>query len=93
MTNTERFADRFSKALLEALNHTEAGHKFTQDLLQNALAKNPDLTLEDWNEIRQQAMTAIFCGMCLEHKEFMTDLAEAVWDDLQALPDSPDDPT
>ena len=87
MTHTEQFAEKFCHALKEALNNTEVGKEFTQELLRKSLAKNPNMTKDEWKEIQQQTMMAIFCGMCMERKEFMDDLSQAVWDDLQEMPE------
>lgn len=82
MTHTEQFADKVGHALKDALNNTDAGKAFTQELLRQSLAKNPHLTAEEWHEIKEGFLTVAFCETCLEHKEFMDDLAQAVWDDL-----------
>lgn len=79
--NFNEFVDKSSAAIRSALN-TEKGQEITQLLLTEALKKNPNMTAEEWKDMKSEFMTFIFAQFVLNTPEAMKELADHVWTEL-----------
>ena len=61
----------------------EAGQALTQELLQNALTKNPNMTAEEWDKLKQDFMLFCFVTALKETPELWKEFAAHVWEELQ----------
>lgn len=79
--NFTEFIDKSSAAIRSALN-TEKGQEITQLLLTEALKKNPNMTQEEWKDMKSEFMTFIFAQFVLNTPAAMEELADHVWTEL-----------
>ena len=63
--NYEEFTGKIVDGIMNGLNNTEYGKTFTKKLLEQQLAKNPDMTVEEWHNIQTRVVTGLFC-MCVK---------------------------
>lgn len=77
------FVGKAEVAIREALNN-EAGQEITKKLLAEALKKNPDMTPEEWQQMKSEFMTFIFCQFVKETPAAMEELGTHVYNELRA---------
>ena len=63
--NYEEFTGKIVDGIMNGLNNTEYGKTFTKKLLEQQLAKNPDMTVDEWHDIQTRVVTGLFC-MCVK---------------------------
>ena len=81
--NFNEFVEKVSQAERTALN-TEAGQKITKELLKMALQKNPNMTSDEWKQVKSDFMTFVFCKFVQECPEAMKELAMHTYNELTA---------
>ena len=80
----DEFVDKTSEAIREVLNNTEAGQQISKALLAGALKKNPNMTPEEWAQMKSQFMTFIFTMFVKENPQAMNELGTHVYNELRA---------
>jgi len=83
--NFKGFVDTASDAIRKMLNETEIGQQLTKDVLDEALRKNPNMTAEEWQDIKSQFMTFLFAKLVSDHPELMEELATHAYNELQTV--------
>lgn len=83
--NFKGFVDTASDAIRKMLNETEIGQQLTRDVLDEALRKNPNMTAEEWQDIKSQFMTFLFAKLVSDHPELMEELATHSYNELQTV--------
>lgn len=83
--NFKGFVDTASDAIRKMLNETEIGQQLTKDILDEALRKNPNMTVEEWHDIKSQFMTFLFAKLVSDHPELMEELATHTYNELQTV--------
>ena len=81
--NFNEFVEKVAQAERTALN-TEAGQKITKELLKTALEKNPNMTADEWKQMKSDFMTFVFCQFVQECPEAMTELAHHTYNAITA---------
>lgn len=84
-SNFKEFVQTASGAIKNALNETEIGQRLTQELLKEALRKNPNMTEAEWSEIKSQFMTFMFARLVTDHPELMEELGMHTYNELQTV--------
>lgn len=79
----DEFVEKVTQAERKALN-TPFGQEITEKLLAMKLAKNPNMTQEEWQDTKSQFLTFLFAMFVKETPEAMAELAQHCWDELQA---------
>lgn len=77
------FIAKTESGIREALN-TEEGQKITKMVLAEALKKNPAMTPEEWQQMKSEFMTFIFCQFVTETPAAMEELGTHVYNELRA---------
>lgn len=77
------FVAKTEAGIREALN-TEAGQNITKMVLAEALKKNPAMTPEEWQQMKSEFMTFIFCQFVTGTPEAMEELGTHVYNELRA---------
>ena len=80
----DEFVDKTSEAIREVLNNTEAGQQISKALLAGALKKNPNMTPDEWAQMKSQFMTFIFTMFVKENPQAMHELGTHVYNELRA---------
>lgn len=80
--NFDEYVDKVSSAIQTALN-TPLGQELVRDLLYAKLAKDPQLTPEDWNRAKQEFMVYVFSRFVTETPGAMQELSGHVWEEMQ----------
>ena len=57
--NYEEFTGKVIDGIVNGLNNTEYGKTFTEKLLEQQLAKNPDMTVDEWHDIQTRVVTDV----------------------------------
>lgn len=83
--NFKGFVYTASDAIRKMLNETEIGQQLTKDVLDEALRKNPNMTAEEWQNIKSQFMTFLFAKLVSDHPELMEELATHTYNELQTV--------
>lgn len=83
--NFKGFVDTASDAIRKMLNETDIGQQLTKDVLDEALRKNPNMTAEEWQDIKSQFMTFLFAKLVSDHPELMEELATHTYNELQTV--------
>ena len=81
--NFNEFVEKTSEAIRKTLN-TEMGQEITTALLKQALEKNPNMTAEEWQQMKSEFMTFIFAMFVKETPEAMHELATHTYNELRA---------
>lgn len=76
------FVEKTSAALRVALN-SPVGQEMTQKLLEMKLAQNPNMSPEEWKQVKSEFMTFIFCQFVQDCPGAMQELAGHVWEELR----------
>lgn len=82
-SNFKEFVQTASSAIKNALNETEIGQQLSQELLKEALRKNPNMTQTEWNEIKSQFMTFMFAKLVSDRPGLMEELATHTYNELK----------
>ena len=69
--NYEDFIQKVITAETSALN-SEKGQEILQRFYDEAKAQNPDITVEEWSEIKKQFMISVFHEILKENPNFMS---------------------
>ena len=80
--NFDQFVERVSDAERTFLNSPD-GQALTKQLLEMKLAQNPNMTAEEWAQIKSEFMTFLFAMFVKETPEAMKELGGHVWNALQ----------
>lgn len=80
--NYEDFIKKIITAETTALN-SEKGQKILKELLNKAKEQNPDLTVDEWAEIKKQFMLSVFREILKENPNFMSQFIGIVVDKIQ----------
>lgn len=80
--NTTEFLTKASGAICNALNN-EAGQRITEKLLEKAREQNPNLTAEEWQQMKQQFVLFVFAEYMKRDKEAMDELAGHFYNELR----------
>ena len=78
------FVNKASDAIRTALN-TEMGQEYSKQLLAAALKANPNMTQEEWHQIKCGFMTRLFVMFVQETPEAMQELGTHVYNELNAM--------
>ena len=78
----DEFVEKVTQAERKVLN-TPFGQEITEKLLAMKLAENPNMTQEEWQNVKSQFLTFLFAMFLKETPEAMTELAQHCWDELQ----------
>lgn len=81
--NFNEFVEKVTQAERIALN-TEAGQKITKELLKAALQKNPNMTADEWKQMKSDFMTFVFCQFVQECPEAMKEFAMHTYNEIRA---------
>ena len=84
-SNFKEFVQTASGAIKTALNETEIGQQLTQELLNEALRKNPNMTEAEWSEIKSQFLTFMFAKLVTDRPELMEELGTHTYNELQTV--------
>lgn len=76
------FVEKTSAAIRVALN-SPVGQEMTQKLLEMKLAQNPNMSPEEWKQVKSEFMTFIFCQFVQDCPGAMQELAGHVWEELR----------
>ena len=77
------FVEKTEVAIREIMNNTEAGREISKKLLSEALKNNPNMTREEWTQIKSQFMTFMFVNFVKETPEAMSELSAHVYNELR----------
>lgn len=80
--NFDQFVERVSDAERTFLNSPD-GQALTKQLLEMKLAQNPNMTAEEWAQVKSEFMTFLFAMFVKETPEAMKELGGHVWNALQ----------
>lgn len=69
--NYEDFINKIIAAETTALN-SEKGQEILKKLYDEAKTQNPDITAEEWSEIKKQFMVSVFHEILKENPNFMS---------------------
>ena len=78
----DEFVTKALNGIKNGLNG-EVGQALTQELLQNALTKNQNMTVEEWEKMKQDFMLFCFMKVLRESPELWEEFATHVWEELQ----------
>ena len=84
----DEFVSKAINGIQNGLN-SEAGQALTQELLQNALTKNPNMTAEQWDKLKQDFMLFCFATTLKETPELWKEFASHLWKELQSKTEQP----
>ena len=76
------FVEKVTRAERNVLN-TPLGQEVVKNLLATKLAENPDMTQEEWQNVKNQFLTFLFAMFVKENPDAMEELAQHCWDELQ----------
>ena len=79
--NFEGFVNTVSDSIRVMLN-SDMGQELVQELLTESLKKNPNMTQEEWSQIKSEFMTFIFASFVQEIPEAMEELAIHTYNEL-----------
>ena len=82
--NYNEFVEKVTEASRQALNKTELGQEITEKLLRVSLERNPEMTAEEWQEIKSKFLTLVFFETVKEKPELMKELGGHVYNELIA---------
>ena len=82
-TSFNDFVGKAEAAIREVMNNTEIGQEISKNLLAEALKKNPNMTYEEWTQIKSQFMTFLFTNFVNENPEAMQELSAHVYNELR----------
>lgn len=77
------FVGKTEVAIREVMNNTEIGREISKNLLSEALKNNPNMTQEEWTQIKSQFMTFMFVNFVKENPEAMNELGTHVYNELR----------
>lgn len=77
------FVGKTEVAIREVMNNTEIGQEISKNLLAEALKNNPNMTPEEWTQIKSQFMTFMFVNFVKENPEAMNELGAHVYNELR----------
>lgn len=77
------FVEKTEVAIREVMNSTEVGREISKNLLSEALKNNPNMTQEEWTQIKSQFMTFMFVNFVKENPEAMNELGAHVYNELR----------
>ncbi len=80
----DEFVNKTSDAIRTVLN-TEVGQEYSKQLLAAALKDNPNMTQEEWHQIKSEFMTRLFLMFVQETPEAMQELATHTYNELNAM--------
>lgn len=81
-SNFEEFVKKVFEAEIKALNNP-AGRELTHKLFEMMLAGNPDMTPDEWEQIKNRFLDFIFLAAVSETPELMQELSNHVWNELK----------
>ena len=76
------FVENVSAGLRVALN-SPVGQKLIGELLDMKLKQNPDMSKEEWQRVKSEFMTFLFCQFVQDCPGAMQELAGHVWEELR----------
>lgn len=82
-TSFDDFVGKTEVAIREVLNNTEVGQQISRALLEGALKENPNMTPDEWAQMKSQFMTFIFTMFVKENPEAMKELGTHVYNELR----------
>lgn len=82
--NFNSFVETTTQAIKDALNNTEIGKQLSNDLLAESLKKNPNMTTDEWKEIKSQFLTFLFAHLVISRPELMEEMGVHTYNELQA---------
>lgn len=77
------FVNHCSDAIRRTLNNSEPGQELTKRLLEMKLAENPNITTEEWANIKSKFMTFLFLKMVQDTPDLMHEMAGHVYNELR----------
>ena len=80
----DEFVSKTEAAIREVFNNTEAGQQISKALLAGALKQNPNMTPEEWAQMKSQFMTFVFTLFVKENPQAMRELGTHVYNELRA---------
>ena len=80
-TDFNGFVDKTSEAIRTALN-SEVGQQLTKELLKMKLKQNPNMTVEEWKQVKSEFMTFIFLMFVKETPEAVKEMGEHIYNEL-----------
>lgn len=81
--NLGEFVDKTGDAIITVLN-TEIGQEITRTMRAEALKKNPNMTPEEWQQMKSQFVAFTFAMFVKENPEAMNELGTHVYNELRA---------
>lgn len=78
----DEFVEKVTQAERNVLN-TPLGQEVIKKLLAIKLLENPDMTQEEWQNVKNQFLTFLFAMFIKENPDAMEELARHCWDELQ----------
>ena len=79
--NYEDFIQKVITAETSALN-SKKGQEILQRLYDEAKTQNPDITAEEWSEIKKQFMVSVFHEILKENPNFMSQFIGLVKEEI-----------
>lgn len=81
--NSIEFIDKTSKAIVDTLN-TPRGQELVAGLRKTALEENPDMTVAEWDHIKEGFIAYIFNEFMEKFPDMKLEFAEHIYNDLIA---------
>lgn len=79
--------NQFNKTILDSIAkvmNTPKGQELARELRQQSFARNPKMTVAEWEKIKQDFLVFWYYQFIKETPEAMQELAEPVWTELRA---------
>lgn len=81
--NSTEFINKAEAAIREVLNGKE-GQQIVNTMLTEALKKNPNMTPEEWSQMKAQFMTFVFAMFVKGNPDAMRELGTHIYNELRA---------
>lgn len=82
-SSLDEFTGKVTSAIMKALNTTDFGQSMVDDLLGESLRKNPDMTPEEWSDIKARLMVFLFHLIMAECPPLKHEFAMHTYDALR----------
>ena len=83
-TNSNDFIKKIADAECSMLNNTEIGKKLSDDLLKMKLENNPNMSVDEWNETKQQFVVFLFHEALKSNETLMNEFTTHIYNELKA---------
>ena len=81
--NLDEFTEKTIDVIVNGLNKTEEGKQIMTALLNEKLANDPDMTPEQWQQVKQQFLVYVFHKLVRENDELMHEMASHFYNEIR----------